>query len=82
MELYLKKQGEQNMNNKQSTEKKIAKQDNKSDTFMDLRKAAKPLIELLSNKYHPHITAIVTRNSLELLEGIMFDYVLDEKKKE
>ena len=50
--------------------------------FDDLKKAAEPLIKYLCENYHPHITAIVTGTSIELLEGIMsipkiYDYVVD-----
>jgi len=47
-----------------------------------LKKAAEPLLKYLCENYHPHVTAIVTGTSVELLEGIMsipkiFDHVVD-----
>jgi hypothetical protein len=33
--------------------------------------AAKPLIEFLSTEYHPHVTAIVTSERAEILEGLI-----------
>lgn len=47
-----------------------------------LRKAAEPLIKLLCEDYHPHVTAIVTPTSVELTEGIcaipkMYDFIVD-----
>lgn len=33
--------------------------------------AAKPLMKLLAENYHPHVTAIITANTAELLEGIV-----------
>lgn len=48
----------------------------------ELKKAAEPLIKYLCENHHPHVTAIVTGTSVELLEGLMsipkiFDYVVD-----
>jgi hypothetical protein len=36
-----------------------------------LEAAARPLIQLLAEEYHPHHTAIVTNNRVELSEGLM-----------
>ena len=36
----------------------------------ELKEAAKPLIKYLCENYHPHITAIVTPTSIEVMEGI------------
>lgn len=48
----------------------------------ELKKAAEPLIKYLCENHHPHITAIVTGTSIDLLEGLMsmpniLDYVVD-----
>lgn len=32
--------------------------------------AAKPLIKYLAENHHPHVTVIVTCNSVEVLQGI------------
>ncbi len=37
----------------------------------ELKKAAEPLIKYLCENHHPHVTAIVTPTSVEVLEGIM-----------
>ena len=47
-----------------------------------LKEAAKPLLKLLSEDYHPHHTAIVTGTSIELFEGVcsiqkIYDYLVD-----
>ena len=34
-----------------------------------LEEAAKPLIKFLNDNYRPHVSAIVTTNSVEVLEG-------------
>lgn len=36
-----------------------------------LQKAAEPLLKYLCENHHPHVTAIVTGTSIELMEGIM-----------
>ncbi len=36
-----------------------------------LEKAAEPLLKYLCENHHPHVTAIVTGTSIELLEGKM-----------
>lgn len=38
--------------------------------FEELKEAAKPLIKYLCENYHPHVTAIVTPTSVEVMEGI------------
>lgn len=53
---------------------------------IELSRAAEPLIKLLCRKHHPHVTAIVTGTSIELMEGIMtipkiYDYLTDLKIK-
>jgi len=50
--------------------------------FEKLRMAAMPLIKYLNENHHPHVTAIVTSTSVELVEGLMnipniFDHVKD-----
>lgn len=52
------------INNKQD----VAKKD---DQVEELYEVAKPLIRYLAEKHHPHVTAIVTSTSVELLEGIL-----------
>ena len=39
--------------------------------FKELEAAAEPLIKYLAGKHHPHVTAIVTSTSVELVEGLM-----------
>ena len=41
------------------------------EKFDELRTAADSLIRYLNDNYHPHVTAIVTPTSVEILEGIM-----------
>ncbi|WP_298046183.1 hypothetical protein [uncultured Bacteroides sp.] len=36
----------------------------------ELEEAAKPLIKFLCENYHPHVTAIVTPTSVEVMEGL------------
>ncbi len=48
----------------------------------DLKNASLPLIKFLCTNYHPHITAIVTPTSIEVLEGKesipkILDFVVD-----
>ena len=48
----------------------------------DFREAANPMLKYLNENHHPHVTAIITTTSIELLEGIkaepkIFDYVVD-----
>lgn len=55
--------------------------DNK-EKLEKLKEAAKPLIKLLAEDYHPHHTAIVTSTSIELLEGVaiipdIIDFLVD-----
>jgi hypothetical protein len=49
---------------------------------LELLEVARPLIQLLAEKYHPHHTAIVTNTGVELLEGVqsfnkIMDYIKD-----
>lgn len=49
---------------------------------IELSRAAEPLIKLLSKKYDPHHTIIVTGTSVELVNGVMripkiYDYLSD-----
>ena len=37
---------------------------------LELKEVAKPLIKYLCENYHPHVTAIVTPTSVEVMEGI------------
>lgn len=43
---------------------------NEDDFVEDLIKAAKPLNEFLKKYYHPHTRAIVTVDSIEIIEGV------------
>lgn len=40
------------------------------DVLSDLQESAKPLIRYLCEKHHPHTYAIVTCNSVEIVEGL------------
>jgi hypothetical protein len=47
-----------------------------------LKKAATPLLKYLNNNWHPHVTAIVTPTSIEVMSGELsqpkiFDFVRD-----
>lgn len=49
---------------------------------IEFEKVARPLIKWLNENYHPHVTAIITPTSAELLEGIIglpsiTDYIKD-----
>ena len=39
----------------------------------EFKQAAGPLMKLLNDNYHPHVTAIITTTSIELLEGLCAD---------
>lgn len=48
----------------------------------ELKEAAKPLIKYLHENYHPHVTAIVTPTSVEVMEGVqairnITEFILD-----
>lgn len=48
----------------------------------ELKQASLPLIKYMAENYHPHVTAIVTSTSVELLEGIcsipkIYDFIGD-----
>lgn len=48
----------------------------------EFKEAALPLIKYLCENHHPHVTAIITGTSIELVEGMMsnpniFDFVVD-----
>ena len=54
----------------------------KEKNIEGFRKACDPLLKYLNENYHPHVTAIITPTSIELLEGMMmqpkiFDYAID-----
>jgi hypothetical protein len=57
--------------------------DNKEkDHLIPFEKAARPLIKWLCENEHPHVTAIITPTSCELLEGKcanpkIYDYIVD-----
>ncbi len=55
------------------------KQKQRSDEF---EAAARPLIKYLAENHHPHVTAIITSTSGELIEGLtstgqIMDYIED-----
>jgi len=47
----------------------------------DFEKLARPLIEFLNNRYHPHASITITTSTAEVSEGIQAftteDYILD-----
>ena len=48
----------------------------------EFKKAATPLLKYLNNKHHPHVTAIITSTSIELVQGIcavpkIYEFVKD-----
>jgi len=48
----------------------------------DFREAANPMLKYLNENYHPHVTAVITTTSIELLDSLkaepeIFDYVVD-----
>lgn len=45
----------------------------------ELEIASKSLVEYLQREYHPHVTAIVTSDSVELVEGLMRVPNLDKR---
>jgi len=52
------------------------------ERMQNLKKAAEPLLKYLNDNFHPHVTAIVTTTSVELMEGIcsvpnIYDFVKD-----
>ena len=64
----------------QDTEKEMPATPN--TILKDIKEASDPLIKYLNDNHHPHVTAIVTTSSVELLEGIasapnIFDHVKD-----
>lgn len=70
------------LNNKGFYEKDGLRIESRTYKLDKLKEAALPLIKLLNEDYHPHVAAIVTTTSVELLEGIasvpnIFDYVKD-----
>lgn len=53
-----------------------------SNELCDLKRSSLPLIKHLCENYHPHVTAIITPTSVELLEGKksypkILDFVVD-----
>lgn len=47
-----------------------------------VRKAAEPLIKLLNEECHPHVTSIVTPTSVEILESVcsvvkIYDFIVE-----
>lgn len=47
------------------------------ERFKKLKEASEPLIKYLNDNYHPHVTAIVTNNKCEIVEGLI-THVTDE----
>ncbi len=57
-----------------------------TDKHDELKKAADTLIKYLNENHHPHVTAIVTATSVELLEGLIsipkiYDHINDDLTK-
>lgn len=53
-------------------------QEDKKRELERLKEAAEPLIKYLCENYHPHITAIVTPTSVEVMQGIRMVSGIDE----
>lgn len=49
----------------------------KDEKFGKIKEASEPLIKYLNENYHPHVTAIVTLNKCEIVEGLI-THVTDE----
>lgn len=52
------------------------------DRLEKFREAADPLLKYLNENHHPHVTAIITCTSIELVEGIcsqpkIYDHLVD-----
>jgi ABC-type phosphate/phosphonate transport system substrate-binding protein len=47
------------------------KENGKTYNIEELKTASKPLMDYLKKNYHPHVTAIVTNNSVEIVEGLL-----------
>lgn len=51
------------------------------EQIQQFEEAAKPLIKLLAENHHPHVTVIVTSNSAEIVESSAMvkcnDFILD-----
>ena len=43
----------------------------REEKLLELKNAAKPLLELINSKYHPHVTIIITSDTVEVLEGVI-----------
>ena len=76
------KNKEQNIENQQGNGVLPCVSSSALERMEKLKEAARPLLKLLSEEYHPHHTAIVTGTSIELLEGVcsipkIYDYVVD-----
>ena len=69
---------EERINGKKNVEPEV----NYPEKFETIKKAAKPLIKYLCENHNPHVTAIVTGISIELVEGLIsipkiYDYLVD-----
>ena len=56
--------------------------DKQKELIEKVRVAAEPLIKLLNEEYHPHMTDIVTSTSVEILESQIsipkiYDFLVD-----
>ncbi len=63
------------------THKKKMRTENLEDKKRELerlKEAAEPLIKYLCENHHPHITAIVTPTSVEVMQGIRMVSGIDE----
>ena len=47
----------------------------------EFESAARPLIEWLKKKLHPHVTAIVTSTEAELLEGVCTTGIVEHNER-
>ena len=53
-------------------------QEKRIQFLKDLEESVKPLIKFLNDNYHPHVTAIVTPTSVEVMEGSASVYEINE----
>ena len=70
------------MAEKVTPEQIMAQREYQENKLKELKEAAMPLIKYLNENHHPHVTAIVTHTSVELVEGLMnipkiYDHVKD-----
>ncbi len=51
------------------------------DDAQRLCRIANPLIEFMAEKFHPHVKAIVTSNSVEIVDGVLNVPNIDGRRK-